>query len=326
MTPAKVSIVTTLYRSAPYVAEFCRRASLAAATLFQSHEIILVNDGSPDDSISVAKDVQKANSNVVLVDLARNFGHHRALMTGLAFATGDYLFALDGDLEEEPEWLASFYESLQLTHSDLVFGVQARRKGDLFERWSGGLFYRLFNSLAATPIPANMTVARLMTRRFADQLLRHHERELFLFGLCQITGFRQTGVPVTKHDKGSSVYSLRRKIDLFINAITAFTDRPLISIFYVGAGISSLSFLYICVLVMRRLVFGISVLGWTSLIVSVWFLGGLTILFIGILGLYVSKVFSEVKRRPYAIIQGLYPSNHPAHEAGLRWLRESAGK
>ena len=142
-----------------------------------------------------------------------------------------------------------------------------------------------------------------MSRRYVDALLRHEERELFLAGLFHITGFEQVGVPVGKGAKGASTYTLRRKVALFVNSITAFSDRPLIHIFYVGTLISAGATLAAAYLVYRRLVHDDSLVGWTSLMVTVWLLGGLIILFLGVIGIYLSKVFVETKRRPTLIRQ-----------------------
>src|SRR5207247_3860558 len=126
-----------------------------------------------------------------IIDLSRNFGQHRAIMTGLAHASGRLVFVLDSDLEEPPELLADLHHEMVASGADVVYGVQPRRKGGWFERWSGAFFYKLFNWVAAENIPENVMCARLMTRRYVDALLAHREREVFLQGLWAITGFQQ---------------------------------------------------------------------------------------------------------------------------------------
>jgi putative glycosyltransferase len=132
-----LSIVTTLYESAPYLAEFHVRVCNTAEKITRDYEIILVNDGSPDNSLDVARSIHLKDNRVRVIDLSRNFGHHKAMMTGLAHARGDLVFLLDSDLEEERELLRTFYEELQRSGADVVFGVQEKRKGRLFERLSG---------------------------------------------------------------------------------------------------------------------------------------------------------------------------------------------
>lgn len=302
----ELSIVTTMYQSGPYLEEFYRRIKITADQITEDYEIIFVNDGSPDQSLETALSIREKDSRVSVIDLSRNFGHHKAIMTGLSYAQGEKVFLIDCDLEEEPELLGSFYKEFTERNCDVVYGVQSERKGGLFERVSGDLFYDILNCIAHTSIPRNMVVARLMSRRYVANLLLHRESELFLAGLWHITGFVQVPIVVKKMAKGSTTYSLGKKISMLVNAITSFSDKPLIYIFYTGGAISSIAAVYIMVLLIRKLAFGINVGGWTSLIVSVWFLGGLTIFFIGIIGIYLSKVFIETKNRPYTIIRAVY--------------------
>lgn len=299
----KLSIVSTLYRSSPYLDEFLARVSAAARQLTNDYEIVLVNDGCPAGSLAAALRLQAGDPRLVVVDLSRNFGHHRAIMVGLAEARGEQVFLIDCDLEEAPENLLRFAERFVQGDCDVVFGVQEKRKGGWFERLSGGLFYAAFDWLTRLDMPRNILTVRLMSRRYVDALLRHEERELFLAGLYHITGFDQVALPVRKASKGASTYTLRKKIALFVNSVTAFSDKPLIYIFYVGTAISCSATLAALYLVYRRVVHDDSLVGWTSLIVSVWLLGGLIILFLGVIGIYLSKVFVETKRRPTLVRQ-----------------------
>ena len=303
----KLSIVTTLYRSAPYVEEFHRRASAAARTLVEDdYEIVMVNDGSPDNALELAVKLTEQDQHVVVVDLSRNFGHHKAMMTGLAHATGEQVFLIDIDLEEEPEWLVDFVEQMEQEKCDVVYGVQQQRKGRLFERWSGELFWRAFRSISGLPVPKNLVTARIMSRRYVDALLLHQEREVFMAGLLYITGFVQKERVVTKLSTSPSTYSLRARVSLALNAILSFTSSPLVWIFYAGLLISTCSALYVVYLLLQKIALNQFVSGWASLIASTWLLGGLMILFISVIGMYVSKVFNEVKQRPYSIVRALY--------------------
>ena len=308
----KLSIVATLYRSEPTLEAFLHRATLAARALAGAdYEIVLVNDGSPDGSLAAAVRLSRSDPHVVVVDLARNFGHHKAMMTGLAHAQGDLVFLLDSDLEEDPEWLAGFAEQLDREECDVVFGVQSRRKGDAFERWTGSWFYPIFRLLTGVQLPDNVVVVRLMTRRYVQALILHDEREVFLAGLWAITGFDQQPRTVTKHHRKGSTYTLRSKISMLVNSITSFSSAPLIGIFYTGALISILAAVYIAYLIFHWLFLASPPSGWTSVMASIWLLGGLIILFIGVIGIYLSKVFSETKRRPYTIVRRIYGRGGP---------------
>ena len=173
----KLSVVTTLYQSANYVADFYQRISCAALAMTADYELIFVNDGSPDDSLERTVALYEQDPRVRIVDLSRNFGHHKAMMTGLRHVRGDLVFLLDVDLEEQPEWLLEFRNVMEQTGADVVYGVQRRRKGNLFERCTGAIFYKSFNALLQHPIPANLVTARLMTRRYVKSLVQHRERD-----------------------------------------------------------------------------------------------------------------------------------------------------
>lgn len=303
----KLSIVTSLYRSSRYIEEFHRRVSSAARAIGEdSYEIIAVNDGSPDDSLEVARQIAEVDPHMIVVDLSRNFGHHKALMTGLSFAQGDLIFLIDVDLEEAPEWLEAFFTQLNNAKADVVYGVQKVRKGGRFERWSGAVFYLCFHTITSVDVPANMTTARLMTRRYVDALLKHDEREIYLAGLWHITGFVQIPSAVDKLSTSETTYTLRKKISLLINSVTSFSSAPLVGIFYFGALIFMIAAIYTSSIIFHKLFFGQTVAGWTSVMASVWLLGGLMISFIGIVGIYLSKVYSETKRRPYTIVRQVY--------------------
>ena len=306
-----LSVVTTLYRSEAYVAEFHARASAAARALVgDAFEIVMVNDGSPDNALAVAVALARRDPHLVVVDLSRNFGHHRALMAGLRQARGDFVFLLDSDLEEEPEYLAGFAEQMRAARCDVVYGVQDRRKGGWFERASGHAFYWLFGALSGTRLPRNLVTARLMTRRYVDALLTHDERDMVIASLWLMTGFDQQPRPVVKLAHSPTTYSLRAKLALLVRAVTVMSSRPLIGVFWLGTAVFALSLAWVVWLVARWVLLAQPPEGWTSLIASVWLLGGMTIWSIGLVGIYLATVFVEVKQRPTSIVR---------HVHGARW-------
>ena len=303
----KLSIVTTLYQSASSLVEFHRRVSIVAEQLAEDdYEIVLVNDGSPDDGLEIAVGFTETDPHVVVVDLSRNFGHHKAMMSGLEHSIGDQVFLLDSDLEEDPEWLIEFSQYLIRGDSDVVYGVQKSRKGGCFERWSGEIFYTFFNWLSDLDHPRNIVTARLMSRRYVNALLKHQEREIVISCLWLITGFKQTEVVIEKHRLSRSSYSMGKKVSLAINGITSFCEKPLIIIFYIGFWIFLLSLVYTGFLVINKLIFSQAVDGWTSVMASIWLLGGMVISFIGVIGIYLSKIFLEIKQRPLVIVRKIY--------------------
>lgn len=303
----KLSIVATLYQSAPYINEFYLRVSATAKELVgEDFEIILVNDGSPDSSLDLAIKLTEQDPHVIVVDLSRNFGHHKAMMTGLAHAKGELVFLIDSDLEEEPEWLLRFDEQMKHEQCDVVYGIQECRRGKWSQRWSGKWFYLLFNALSGLALPENIVTARLMTRRYVDALLTHKEREVLIAGLWHITGFDQRSRVIKKHSTSKTTYTLRRKVSLLVDSVTSFSNVPLVGIFYIGVLISLFAMLYIAYLVIFWLFLAKPLSGWTSVMASVWLLGGMVISFVGVVGIYLSKIFSETKQRPYTIVRKIY--------------------
>lgn len=303
----KLSIVATLYQSAPHIHEFHQRASAVAQELVgDDYEIVLVNDGSPDNSLDLAIRLAENDGHLVVVDLSRNFGHHKAMLTGLSHAKGEQVFLIDSDLEEEPEWLIEFERQIERDSCDVVYGVQSKRKGGWFERLSGWLFYKLFNLLTDTKVPANMVTARLMTRRYLDALLLHEERALSIGGLYVITGFQQSPVTVQKHNRSESTYSFGHKMAVMIDSVTSFSNRPLISIFYIGFIILFVAGVNVIYLILNWTLYASVPSGYTSVMASIWLLGGLIIMLIGIVGIYLSKVFTETKQRPTSIVRQIY--------------------
>jgi len=303
----KLSIVTTLYHSAAYITEFYQRATRVAKELVgDDYEIIMVNDGSPDNSLDLAAQFTQNDSHLTVIDLSRNFGHHKAMMTGLAQSKGEFVYLIDSDLEEEPEWLPGFKQQMDAENSDVVYGIQEKRKGGFFERITGRFFYSLFRVLTGVSQPDNIVTTRLMSRRYVNALLLHKESELNIGGLWVVTGFKQSPQLVIKHSSSPTTYSISKKFSHLINAITSFSSLPLVVTFYSGMFISGTALLYILYLTANYFFIATPPNGYTSIIASVWLFSGIIILFIGVQGIYISKMFYEVKNRPYTIIRHIY--------------------
>lgn len=300
----KLSIVATLYKSEPYIDEFYRRVRTAAEQVFDDFEIVFVNDGSPDASLDRAVFLSRNDPRVVVVDLSRNFGHHKAIMTGLEVARGDFVFLIDTDLEEPPEILEQFYREICTQKCDVVYGRNNREKRGL-AKLTAILFYKVLNGLSDISIPPDATTARLMTHRYVRDLLRFRERVIFIDGLWASTGYKQVGVLVQKSFKGATSYNTWMRLSLAADSITSFSARPLVLIALLGAAISILAGC-VCVYLFISWLTRYLLVGWLSLIASIWLLGGLSILSVGITGLYISRIFVEVKQRPYTIIRDIF--------------------
>ncbi len=302
----KLSIVATLYRSARGLQEFHQRCMAAAAATTDEVEMILVDDGSPDDSLDVALALQADDPRVIVVELARNFGHHKAMMTGLQHATGDLVFLLDSDLEEPPEALSRFHAKLEGEGWDVVFGVQRARRGGFFERITGKIFYRIIESLSDRSIPQNLLTARLMRRDYVDALIAHQDRSFQMSDLWVLTGFRQAPMEMEKLALSPTTYSFARRIRMAVDHVTTTSTRLLYLIFYCGLALSGTAMAVTLVLFLRYLTHGVAMDGWTSLFLSVWFFGGVIVLVLGILGIYMAALLEEAKRRPYTHLRRLH--------------------
>ena len=304
----KLSIVATLYQSAPYIEEFCRRAGVTARQLVDGdYEIVLVNDGSSDNSLSVARQICAQDSRIKVIDLSRNFGHHRAMMCGMKHAIGERVFLIDVDLEELPESLGAFWKVMEEDpETDVVVGKLKVKTVPFFKKATSDLFYRAFNALSSVQISDREIVSRLMTRTYVNALAEYVEREIFLPAIWVDAGFRQKQVYATKSFDGNSSYTFRKRLMMAVEAITSFSNKPLIYIFYLGLLFSSGSLLFIIYLLMRKLVVGQVLLGWTSLIAFMFLIGGIIIFSLGVVGIYISKLYLEVKARPHSIVRKIY--------------------
>jgi putative glycosyltransferase len=301
--PVALSIVTSMYRSAAFLNEFHTRCTAAAARLgIRSYEIVFVNDGSPDDSLRIAIELNARDPHVRVIDLSRNFGHHKALMTGLAHARGELVFLVDCDLEEDPDWLVAFHETIKTESVDVVYGVQAERKGDWVERAAGRVFFSLFNRMLTHPIPVNVVTARLMTARYVKALVSHRERELCLAGLWAITGVRPAAAAGTQGVARRFLLH-HAQADLRLRQRDYVVQQPAAGLHLpdrhgrdgaLGCGRrrAALSQPH---RPNRRAGLGV---GYGVDLV----LGGLIIFCVGVIGMYLAKIFTEVKQRPYTIV------------------------
>ncbi len=307
----KISIVTTLYESSPYIAEFYKRLKNSLHKIGAQYEIIFVDDGSPDDSLSIVSALLKDDLNITVVELSRNFGHHKAMMTGLEYANGDYVLMIDSDLEEVPELLEVYWEKMsENKNTDVVYGKLSQRKDTIWNKLTSGLFYRLLNFLSGEEMPIDIAFSRLATRNYISNLLRFRESEMYIGGLWHMTGFKQISVNIVKHSKGISSYTLRKKIEMLVNAITSFSSMPLRMIFHAGIVTTVIAIILSIFFLVRKIIYAEIVSGWTSLIVITLLMSGIILSSLGIIAIYMSKIFNEVKNRPYTIVRSVHKGDY----------------
>lgn len=311
----KLSIVSTLYKSAAFLQEFYERSSVSARQLVaDDYEIVLVNDGSPDNSLELALKLQAVDRNLRVVDLSRNFGHHAAIVAGLAHSRGERILLMDCDLEEQPEWLKFFADKMEQSGADVVFGVQQERVASHLSNLLAELFWSALNAMSVVRIPHNPMTCRLMTRRYVDSLLSVGDRVLYLAGTFAWAGYVQESILLKKVPRPEfhrSTYNLTRKLVQVVDSFSSFSVAPLTLIFVAGLAIWFGSiFVALALLLKKFLQPEIILSGFTSVMLSIWFLGGTIILGIGVVGLYVAKIFQESKRRPLYIVRAVHGGNN----------------
>jgi putative glycosyltransferase len=298
-----ISYVSTLYKSAPYITEFVMRCR---SLMRDDDELILVDDGSPDNSLDLAREFAKTDRRITVVELARNFGHHLAILAGLHHAQGQQVFFVDSDLEEAPELVTEFSLIMKAGGVDVVFGIHDQSRGSQFRKLTSKLFWRVFNWASDSTTPVNICNVRLMNRRYVDALLSLPENNVFLGGMFHWVGFKQVAIPIERNVRSSTSYSFMARVTLALRSIVSFSTTPLKAMFFLGTAISICSFLVAIVFAVLKLTEPDIQLGFTSLIISIWFLSGLIIACLGVIGIYLAYVYTETKRRPRVVVREIF--------------------
>jgi glycosyltransferase involved in cell wall biosynthesis len=307
-----LSVVVPLYNEAANVAPLIERIGGVVDRLREGfdYEIVLVNDGSSDDTAAAVRREMQRRSHVVLVNLSRNFGHQLASTAGLELAVGDAVVLMDGDLQDPPELIEAFLAKWRQGY-DVVYAVRRTRSGESrFKLLTARVFYRIIKRLTKIAIPLDAGDFRLMSRRVVDALRRSPERNRFLRGMVSWVGFNQTAVEYDRDVRysGGTKYPLTKMLRFAMDGITSFSDIPLRFASYFGFIVSAIAFVYALVVIGFKL-FSLKppayTPGWASTIVAVLFLGGVQLMSLGILGEYLGRVYDEVKGRPLYLISDI---------------------
>jgi polyisoprenyl-phosphate glycosyltransferase len=299
-----VTIVIPVYNEAEVLPTLYDRLTRVLEGLVESYEIIFVNDGSQDDSALFLRDFQARDARVKFLNFSRNFGHQIAITAGLDYSSGQAVVVMDADLQDPPEVIPQLIEQWHKGY-DVVFAVRAKRQGEgLFKRATAAIFYRLFRYMTATEIPLDAGDFRLMSRRAVEALQSIRERNRFIRGLAGWIGFRQTSVTYVRdvRQAGETKYPLKKMLRFALNGLMSFSLVPLQLASYLGFLISSIGFFYIVYAIGLKLFTDQVVLGWTSVMVAVLFLGGVQLVSLGIIGEYIGRIYEEVKQRPLYVV------------------------
>lgn len=312
-TELKVSVVAPCYNEEGNIAELERRvAAVCRPAVGDSYEIVLVNDGSQDGTWAAIQEIAAKGGNIVGVNLSRNHGHQLALSAGLSVTRGARILVIDADLQDPPELLPKMM-ALMDSGADVVYGQRLKRPGDSgLRRAASSIFYRLLRNLSDVDIPLDTGDFRLMSRRVLDQLLAMPEKHRFIRGMISWVGYKQVPIPYERsiRTEGETSYSARRLISFAIDGISGFSIRPLRLITYVGLATASLSALYAAYIFFVWLLRDVPVAGWPSLMAAILLLGGVQMIFLGLIGEYVGRIFQEVKGRPLFVISEIITSEN----------------
>jgi polyisoprenyl-phosphate glycosyltransferase len=267
-------------------------------------EFVFVDDGSSDQSLMKVRELRAADKRVKFIQLSRNFGHQNALKAGLDYAQGDAVISMDADLQHPPELIPTLFEKWKAGF-EVVYTI---RKDDLkvslFKKWTSKGFYRLTNKLAEIPMEEGTADFRLLDRKVVDALKKFTESHLFLRGIIPSLGFKQMGIPYTPHARvsGQTKYSFTKMLRFALTGITSSSAKPLYFSIYTGLFFAMLAFLYGIYAIYIAAFTDEAINGWTSIISSILFIGGIQLIMIGILGIYLGKLFIQSKNRPLYLI------------------------
>jgi polyisoprenyl-phosphate glycosyltransferase len=311
-----LSVVAPVYNEAATIAEFHARVSAALAEY--EFELVLVDDGSSDATSQVLRQLADTDPRVRVVFLSRNFGHQLALTAGLDHATGDVVVMLDADLQDPPELIETMLERWR-QGSDVVYAVRERRAGEsLFKLTTARWFYRVFDWLTTVHLQHNSGDFRLLDRGALDALLTMRERSRFLRGMTVWVGFTQSAVAYQRDARyaGETKYTVARMLRFSLDAIAAFSTRPLQLAGLLGFLISGLALLAIPVVVVLKII-GSYLPGFSTVEISLLLLGGIQLITIGIIGEYVGRIYDEVKGRPLYLVRARANFEDPGRTGAL---------
>ena len=303
-----LSIIVPTYNEENGINEFYNRTKSVLNSLAPkfSHEIIFINDFSTDRTYEKLKELAANDRYVKLINFSRNFGNQIAITAGIDVAQGDIAVIIDDDLQDPPELIPTFIRKWEEGYK-VVYGVRPSRKGvnPLF-KYAAKLYYRIIGNLSETKIPRDTGDFRLIDKTVLEVLRNMREESRYYRGMVSWVGFKQTGIEYERDSRyaGVSTFSASKYFRFAINGLTSFTDRPLYYSSILGIAITTISFLFLFLLVGKKIIDpGFSIPGWPSLITLVLFFGGIQLLSIGVVSIYISKIYREVKGRPLYIIE-----------------------
>ena len=302
----RISIVLPCYNEEEVIpATLARLARFCDTQVMFDFELIFVDDGSRDRTAELLGAAARRNGRIKVLKFARNFGHQIAVTAGMDAATGDAVVLMDADLQDPPEVIARMIEKWQEGH-DVVYATRTSRAGESrLKLTTARVFYRLLNRLSEVPIPLDTGDFRLMSREVVEVLKDMPERHRFVRGMVSWVGFRQAALPYERAERaaGRSKYPLRKMLRFATDGILSFSVKPLQVAIALGLASAAVALVGIIYALVMRIFTSTWVEGWTALMIAVLFLGGVQLLALGLLGEYIGRIYTEVKRRPLYVVR-----------------------
>lgn len=303
-----ISIVCPVFNEAAVIDTFIDAITNVMASLDDDYELLFINDGSTDETLSLLIERQKKTCTIKIIDFSRNFGKEAALTAGLDHARGDAVIPIDVDLQDPPELIPQMVELWRGGYEVVLPKRVDRSQDTVTKRASANWFYKFHNKIAHTPIPENVGDFRLLDRKVVNAIKQLPEKQRFMKGLFAWVGFKTTEVSYERQQRiaGETTFSTWKLWNLAIEGITGFSTLPLRVWSYIGAIISTLAFIYGSLIVLRTIIYGIDLPGYASLLTVTLFLGGIQLIGLGILGEYIGRIYLETKSRPLYIVKQEY--------------------
>jgi dolichol-phosphate mannosyltransferase len=299
---AHISVVIPVYKAEDCLHELYDRLKASLEKITDKFEIIMVEDCGGDRSWEIIRELAEEDTRVKGIQFSRNFGQHYGITAGIDHCDGDWVVVMDCDLQDRPEEIPRLYAKAREGY-DVVLARRGRRSDPAFKRMTSWIFYKVFNYLADTDYDEQVGNFRIISSKVVENFIKMRENLRFFGGLVDWMGFSTVSVNVRHSEsfRGKSTYTLRKLWRLATEIIIAYSDKPLRLSIKLGFIISFFAFVYGCYIFLRALIYSTPVMGWSSLIVSLYFLGGIIIAILGIIGIYLGKTFDEAKKRPLYI-------------------------
>ena len=300
-----ISVVIPTYNEEANVDKLYQRLSEVMQQLSVSYELVFVNDGSRDRTIALIKDLAGRDERVKYIDFSRNFGHQIAVTAGLDRCGGQAIVIFDADLQDPPELIIEMYQKMKEGY-EVVYAKRKNRRGESWLKlWTAGAFYRILSNITSISIPVDTGDFRIIDRKVVDILKQMPEKSKFLRGQISWVGFNQTFLEYERQERhgGETGYTYRKMLNFALDGSTGFSDLPLKIVTYFGFLVSFVAFLVMIYALVSRFVWEDYEPGWTSLMISVLFIGGIQMIAIGIIGEYLSRMNQNIRNRPLYIVK-----------------------